>query len=430
MTAIGDTAPDSDAGYSRRLLILFGLVYFAQGIGQDSGLVDQPLVYFFKEELGFDAAQTTEYRVVLTIPWVIKPLYGLVSDFVPLLGYRRKTWLVLTNLLAVSGLLWLSGVVAPGAIVLAMVLTAIGTAASDVIIDAVMVENGKRTGQTAEFQSVQWLWVNIASIVSSLLGGYLCTVLKPATALHTAALVTALAPLAVLLASWMVLYENKGTMHCAVKVTAAGVLEAFQSRTLWAVIAFLAFWHFSPSVGTPWYYHLTDTMKFSQAFIGTLGACEAVGGVIGAIAYWRYFSRQSLRRQLSFGIWSGTIGTLLLVLLLMPTAASPAIAVGLSLVLGVAGMIAQLATLTLAAQACPARSEGFTFAALMSVMNGVTQISAIIGARLYTDVFQSMLPLILVSAVFTFACFLVMPLLSRARIDGGGGAEVIGGRLP
>lgn len=430
MSPIADAAPVADAGYSRRLVVLFGLVYFAQGIGQDSGLIDQPLVYFFKEELGLDPAQTTEYRAVLTIPWVIKPLYGLVTDFLPLLGYRRKTWLVLTNLLAVSGLLWLSGVVAPGAIILAMVLTAFGTAASDVIIDAVMVENGKRTGLTAEFQSVQWLWMNLASIVSSLLGGYLCTVLKPATALHTAALITALAPLAVLFASWIALYENKGTVRRAVNVTAAGVINTFRSRTLWAVIVFLVFWHFSPSVGTPWYYHLTDTMKFSQAFIGTLGACEAVGGVIGAFAYWHYFSRQPLRRQLSCGIWSGTIGTLLLVLLLTPTAASPAIAVGLGLVLGVAAMIAQLATLTLAAQACPAHSEGFTFAALMSVMNGVTQISAIIGARLYTDVFQSMLPLILVSAAFTLACFLVMPLLTRANVDGGRGSDAVGSRLP
>jgi hypothetical protein len=53
----------------------------------------------------------------------------------------------------------------------------------------------------------------------------------------------------------------------------------------------------------------------------------------------------------------------------------------------------------------------------MSVNNGVGQISAIIGARLYTDVFNSMLPLIVVSAAFTFACFLLLPILHREQID-------------
>ena len=53
----------------------------------------------------------------------------------------------------------------------------------------------------------------------------------------------------------------------------------------------------------------------------------------------------------------------------------------------------------------------------MSVNNGVAQLSAIIGARLYTDVFNSMLPLIVVSVAFTFACFLLLPILRQAPTD-------------
>jgi MFS family permease len=399
---------------------LFGLVYFAQGIGQDSGLVAQPLQYFFKEALGFNPAQTTEYLAVLTIPWTLKPLYGLVSDFIPLLGYRRKTWLLLANALAVSGFLWLSGVSDPGAVVVALMLTAFGTAASDVIIDAIMVENGKRTGLTARFQSVQWMWISIASILSSLLGGWLCTVFGAGTAFRIAALVTLLAPLAVMVAGWLILHEEKGAIDLIeMKATTANLLASFRSRTLWAVIAFLAFWNFSPSLGTPWYYHQVDNLNFSQAFIGMLGGFEAFGGVLGALAYWLYLSKGPLRKQLGFGIWAGTTGTLLFLLLLRPSSYSHAIAINVNLLVGAATMVAVLATLTLAAQACPAKSEGFTFAALMSVNNGVAQVSAIIGARLYTDVLQSMLPLILVSAAFTFACLLLLPMLQKAQIIGG-----------
>src|SRR4029078_11797458 len=122
--------------YGRRLIFLFGLVYFAQGIAQHGGLVGQPLQNFFKEELGFNAAQTTEYLAILVLPWTIKPLYGLVTDFIPLLGLRRKMWLLLTNGVAASALIWLSGLTDPETVVVALLLTAFGTAASDVIIDA------------------------------------------------------------------------------------------------------------------------------------------------------------------------------------------------------------------------------------------------------------------------------------------------------
>ena len=82
---------------------------------------------------------------------------------------------------------------------------------------------------------------------------------------------------------------------------------------------------------------------------------------------------------------------------------------------GVAGMIANIATLALAADHCPPRSEGFTFAALMSVINIATPLHDTIGAYLYEHLFhESLAPLIVVSAAFTAMIFLLVPLLGRA----------------
>lgn len=408
-------ATSAAATDGRRLIYLFGLVYFAQGIGQHSGLVAQPLNHYFKAALGLDPAQTTEYLAILTIPWTLKPLYGLLSDFVPLAGYRRKSWLLLANLLAALGFLWLTGLTAPATIVTALLLTAFGTAASDVIIDALMVENGRDTGLTATFQSVQWLWISAASIVSALLGGFLAETLAPGTALHVAAAMTLLAPFAVMVASAFVIREERRPVNVVeMKATARSLFAALRSRTLLAVLAFLAFWNFSPSFGTPWYYHQTDVLLFSQSFIGTLGAVASVGSVAGALLYWRVISHWPLRRQIVAGIWTGAIGTLLYLLLLKPMAYTHVLALAIDLTLGVAGMVALLASLTLAAKSCPPRAEGFAFAALMGVINGVSQIGAIIGARLYTNVLdKNMAPLIVVSAAFTLACLLLLPALGK-----------------
>jgi MFS family permease len=431
------------------LLFYFGLVYFMQGLGQASGLVSQPLNFFFKEALGLDPAQVTEYLSILTFPWIIKPLYGLLSDYVPLLGYRRKTWLMTMNALACLGFLWLTGLSAPAMIVWAMMLTAFGTAASDVIVDALMVEKGKALNATGRFQSVQWFWFYVASIGTSLIGGYLCSIFPPSQALQIAAVITFLAPLSVFIASWVIVKEEKAKVNlgglkqtfvkplarvkplylvlsavllvaafCYVGTKAIWALPflialfALRTKTLWFVALFIAFWNFSPSFGTPFYYHMVDTLKFSQDFIGQLGAISAVGSVLGAIAYGRYFSKKTFRFQLMFSIVTGVIGTVSYLSLVSFSAHAAAIAITLNLVFGVCSMVAILATLTLAARACPSDSEGFTFAALMSVNNAAAQVSAIVGAKLYVGVFASNLtPLIWVSAAFTFACIFLLPLL-------------------
>jgi MFS family permease len=79
---------------------------------------------------------------------------------------------------------------------------------------------------------------------------------------------------------------------------------------------------------------------------------------------------------------------------------------------GFAGMIAFVATLTLAADYCPQRAEGFAFAALMSITNLSGAVSDNIGSFLYEHLFNRHLnPLILVSAAFTALAFAFVPML-------------------
>lgn len=443
------------------MLFYFGLVYFMQGLGQASGLVSQPLNFFFKEALGLNPAQVTEYLAILTFPWIIKPIYGIISDFFPLLGYRRKTWLLAMNGLAAGGFLWLTGLDTPSAIVSAMLLTAFGTAASDVIVDAIMVEKGNALNATGRFQGVQWFWFYLAAIGTSLAGGYLCSLFAPSKALSIAAMITFFAPLTVMVASWLMVKEEKSKVNIAgfkdtfvnplMKINkyllgAAGLgivaavfyfgtvaiwaapfviaLFAFRSKVLWMVALFIAFFNFSPSFGTPFYYHMTDTLKFSQDFIGQLGAWSSAGSVLGSLLFAKYFAKQSTRFNLTFSIITGVIGTLAYLMLIAPSANAWLIAISLNLVFGVCSMVAVLSVLTLAAKACPEKSEGFTFAALMSVYNAAAQVSAIVGARLYVDVFaNSMVPLIYVSAAFTFACIFLLPLLKGVKENTGNGND-------
>jgi hypothetical protein len=78
---------------ARRLALLFAIVYFAQGMIY---LPDQVVAIVFKER-GLTAGQLAAFTWITTIPWFIKPVYGLLSDFVPLFGSRRRSYFLIMS---------------------------------------------------------------------------------------------------------------------------------------------------------------------------------------------------------------------------------------------------------------------------------------------------------------------------------------------
>ena len=153
---------------TQRLAILFAIVYFAQGM---SALPVQVIAISFKDQ-GLEADDVAAFFLFASIPWFIKPLYGLISDFLPLFGQRRKSYLLLTSALAcVAGLIaGFSAHYTYWELAILYTLMGFGLAYNDVLTDALMVEKGKLNGLTGAFQSVQWIAVNCASIIVGLRG--------------------------------------------------------------------------------------------------------------------------------------------------------------------------------------------------------------------------------------------------------------------
>ncbi|MGC1856513.1 MAG: hypothetical protein WA725_07115, partial [Pseudolabrys sp.] len=107
------TPTPDDARRIRRLMLYFGMVYAVEGIGQTDGIIAQPLTYYFKEVHSWAPVQVAAALTAFNLPWIIKPVYGLVSDFVPLFGYRRKSYLVLASILATGAYLLAAQMEAP-----------------------------------------------------------------------------------------------------------------------------------------------------------------------------------------------------------------------------------------------------------------------------------------------------------------------------
>ena len=403
-------APEADANrlVIKRLLLFFALVYVVEGLGQIVGLISQPLNYYLKEVHGWNPLQVTAFVTLFNLPWIIKPIYGLVSDFLPLFGYRRKSYLIIVNIAAIGGYLWITQLNAPGDLVFALMLTAYAMAISSTLCGAVLVENGQRLKESGAFVNQQWLWFNIAAMVAAVAGGQLVEHLAPAAALHAAAAIIAVAPCAVIVGTIFLVPEKKTRVDFAgMKNTLRGLVIAFSRRELWIVAMFMFFYYFSPGLSTPLYYHMTDDLGFSQAYIGLLGSINAAGWVVGALLYRRFFENLTLKNLLNLSIAIGT-GVGLTYLFFWNETAAAIISFGG----GFAAMLTTVASLTLAADYCPPRAEGFSFAVLMLIINFAGTLADNVGSFLYTHAFhQTLPPLVLISAAFTAFAFVLVPLL-------------------
>jgi len=390
---------------ARRLAALFGVVYFAQGMWS---LPNQTITISFKD-LGFSAGQVATFFTLTTWPWWIKPVYGLLSDFVPLFGRRRKSYfLCVSAMAAAAGMtLGLSGSHPYwwlGTLVAAMGL---GLAFSDVLTDALMVETGRAHGLIGAFQAIQWSAIYTAAVLVGVLGGRLAET----RSLGPAFLIAACFPLLSFTMASLFVHEKRARPDAAAfRETWSAVRAALGDRPIWVVAGFILFWTFSPSFGPALLFYQTDTLGFSQRFIGVLSSLGSASAVVGALIYAPLSRRLPLRRLITLSIGAGLAGTLAYLFYRDATSA-----IAIELVFGAVGMVVQLAFLELAAKACPRRVEGTFFALLMSVYNLGAQGSQVVGGYLYD--WLGFTPLVLIGAVMTALAWPLIPVIRIEAIE-------------
>jgi MFS family permease len=387
----------------------FAIVYAVEGIGQaKSGILWQPLSHWLKEAMHWDAVTISASLAILDLPWIIKPLWGAISDFVPLFGYRRRPYLVLANIAAFLAFVAVAMIGNTSLMIPALTVTAIAMAASSTLCGALLVEAGQKLNATGSFVNQQWLWYNIAQMISVLIAGGLIETLSPIGALHIAAALAAVAPLAIIAGVGLIEEPRAGIDLAALRERLNALLAVFRSRNLLFVAGFLFLYYFSPHFGTPLYFQMSDRLGFSQGFIGFLSAVGSAGWIIGGVLYrWR-LSRLSRPVLLRVSILGGVLSTLSCLAL-----GSPASAIVIWVLTGIASMIAMIATMSLAAESCPEGAEGFAFAGMMSIVNLTNPIADTLGSVLYEHVFDRQLPpLILVSAAATGLVYFLIPLVT------------------
>ncbi|WP_039895397.1 folate/biopterin family MFS transporter [Lyngbya sp. PCC 8106] len=366
-------------------LIAILLVYFVQGI---LGLARLAVSFFLKDDLGMTPAEVSAMLGIVVLPWVIKPLFGFLSDGLPLFGYRRRPYLILSGFLGAIAWIAMATVVdSPLTATLVITLSSLSVAISDVIVDSLVVERARKESlsDVGSLQSLCWGSSALGGLITAYLSGFLLEIVT----VKTVFLITASFPLIVCGVAWLITEEKVGDRSNleTVKQQIRQLRQAVTQKTIWLPMAFLFIWQATPTADSAFFYFTTNELGFQPEFLGRVRLVTSIASLVGVLLFQRFFKTVPFRKIFT---WSTILSAVLgLTMLLLVTHANRALGIddhwfslGDSLILTVMGQIAYMPVLVLAARLCPPGVEATLFALLMSVYNLAGLLSHESGALL------------------------------------------------
>ncbi|MEH2226689.1 folate/biopterin family MFS transporter [Nostoc sp.] len=370
-------------------LIAILTVYFVQGI---LGLSRLAVSFFLKDELMLSPVQVSALLGIVFLPWMIKPVFGFISDGLPIFGYRRRPYLILSGILGTASWMSLATIVNTSwAATLAIALSSLSVAMSDVIVDSLVVERARDESQAkaGSLQSLCWG----ASAIGGLITAYSSGLLLQYFTTRTVFGITALFPLIVSGVAWLIAespvskdpQDSNHTNPLPIKHQLEQLRQAISQKTIWLPMAFIFIWQATPNAESAFFYFSTNELHFEPEFLGRVNLVGSFASLAGVWIFQRFL--KSIPFRVIFA-WSTVLSSLLgMTMLLLVTHTNRLLGIddhwfslGDSLILTVMGKIVFMQVMVLAARLCPSGVEATLFALLMSVYNSAGTVSQAFGA--------------------------------------------------
>ncbi|MEH2166390.1 MAG: folate/biopterin family MFS transporter [Nostoc sp.] len=370
-------------------LIAILTVYFVQGI---LGLSRLAVSFFLKDELLLSPVQVSALLGIVFLPWMIKPVFGFISDGLPIFGYRRRPYLILSGVLGTASWISLATIVHTSwAATLAIALGSLSVAMSDVIVDSLVVERarGESQAKAGSLQSLCWG----ASAIGGLITAYFSGLLLQYFTTRTVFGITALFPLIVSGVAWLIAespvsqdaQDSNQTNSLPIKHQLGQLRQAISQKTIWLPTAFIFIWQATPNADSAFFYFTTNELHFEPEFLGRVHLVTSFASLAGVWIFQRFL--KSIPFRVIFA-WSTVLSSILgMTMLLLVTHTNRLLGIddhwfslGDSLILTVMGKIAFMQVMVLAARLCPSGVEATLFALLMSVFNSAGSVSHAFGA--------------------------------------------------
>jgi hypothetical protein len=287
-------------------------------VGTMQGLV-RPLLNVYPLELGATEAQQITMSQVVTLPATIKMIFGFVSDNYPILGYRRKPYMLLGWLLA-SGIIlvlllssnlsmsydddclpipptdapslqWLGS---------CFFIFGIGMWLADVMADSLVAEKARleplaiRGSLQSTCYACRFFGIAVAAPVSTFLYG---STYGPASIVTLIFSIPLIMPLLLYM-----LQEERNYPVRPVKDQCAEIWKTVCSRSAWQPMAFMFVFNLMQVSNAAWKQFLKTVLNFTSEELNSLLVASYVFLYVGTMVYKYCFLDVSWRRIYQFCI--------------------------------------------------------------------------------------------------------------------------------
>ncbi len=323
--------------------------------------------------------------------WLVKPFIGYVIDNF----LNKRAWIFLALGFDIILALFLGLAQLPIFILITiLVINSTNAAFRDVAVDGIMCVEGKKYQATGRIQSVQWIAISVAGLLTGIGGGYI------AEKWGYQAAFLILIPFYILVVIPAFFYKEDDPVTTESKTSLTDLKKLFTNKKILIVGLFIFLYKYSPSFGTPLFFIQRDTFQWSKVWIGTLGTISTVFSIIGSLLYYKFSKKIKIKKWLYISVFLGAVTTMSYLYY------TPVTAVVYDVVYSFIGMFIFIMVMDFMARSTVKGFEATSFALLCSISNLALISSNLSGAFLLP--LLGLKWLIIISALTSFLCLFLI----------------------
>lgn len=402
---------DGNSLTNAAIVIIVGVL--ATTLAQPQVLARLPLQNLLKNELHVDRAANAAFFFWAGLAWYFKPIAGVLTDAFPVFGSRRKSYILISTVLAV--LSWVGLYFTPHHYNdLLWTCIAINTfmVVASTVVGGYMVETAQAASGSGRLTAIRQFVQQVCGIIVGPSAGYLASIAFGWTAAACGSVMFLLVPATVLF-----LNEERRRIKSRELLDNAGkqLVKIGRAKTMWAAAGLMALFYVAPGFATAVFYKQQNDLHMNTQAQGFLQLISGVCGVLAAVGYGLLCRRLNLRALLFGSLILGTAANL--GYLFYSSVTNAQVIEGLN---GFGYTLAELALMDLAVRATPSGSEGLGFSLMMSVRNLALFGTDWFGSMLletYNVPFSSLVIANSVTTLMTVPLVLLLPAILISKKD-------------
>jgi folate/biopterin transporter len=385
------------------------LIAFHQGVSYISSLAVQ---YFFKDELKIEPSQLAQINSIIHIPWAIKPLLGLITDLLPIFGYRRKIYIMLCGIINLFCWLYMAfytqttGMACFMIFMVNLTLSFCSVLGEAVVVELSQMETEDKDSKAKDLVSMFFFARTVGELISSYLKGLFVDIMP----LRRIFLIGCFIPSMLIIAGFMLIEkrvgeksenrerrdnpenhdnldrENYGTIHnnsqnthnSSIVQQPKNLVQEFTNficqKYVLLPLMFIIIFKATPSYFDPFFYFITNELKINATALGKISFVSTIAVLCAIVIYKTYLKNFNFKHMIIIGTITSFFISLLCYLLVLRINIKFGIPDFYLLLftnsfLSMVGEFVLLPILSLACVLCPKNLEGTIYSVFMSSLN-------------------------------------------------------------